>query len=76
MIHFVFAFFSALRTVFVFFLLWFIVIMALSILQGCSTRPKDKKHHAIMTERTFVSGTTEAIRNFRPGVKSVPSTKH
>lgn len=61
--------FRIVGAVFLFFFLWFLLITVLATLQGCSRTPRERHVSAEIHKRTFITGTTEAIRGFRPGVK-------
>ena len=53
----------AIRAVVWFFVVTWLIIMALHILTGCSRQPsRDARNRHELNQRVFVNGTTEALR--------------
>lgn len=67
--------FSVLRAiggVFFLFLATAFLIIIIHVLASCSRKPSDAITNHELQRRTFVTGTTEALRNFRPSAKPKP----
>lgn len=70
MISLAFALFRVARLVFLFFLSWAFLLIAINVMAGCTRQPKrDALNRNEINQRTFVRGTTEALRSFNPAPK-------
>lgn len=68
----------ALRIVFYMWCMGWIIVAALTILNGCGVSKDDARRRYELNQQVFVKGTTEALKNgpFAPRKPTLPATRH